>query len=312
VRNQLLLFTCIAPGLLLASSALVCDGERGSPARVDPVPAAAPSPRVDATVPVVSIEPAGPMPGAQPGPELFRRGRLLLDRSGNLVLVDGRRLYRLARDFEALATFELPFGAIDAVAVSDLGEVVVEGDGQLAILDATGAERARFESPPGGEPIAILLDGREVYVELSEHQLLKVGDLDGNPDGSSKALDGWPSRDGSALVDAWVIDAPTETMQVYSRERGGDVDLFSTTLHGSFRGVLRVDTDDAGVVHLVSVAEDGAVRLDCLDPRDGSALGGADLVEAEASQPLAVLGEGGVLYLVEGASGPELRQVACQ
>ncbi len=87
-------------------------------------------------------------------------------------------------------------------------------------------------------------------------------------------------------------------------------------------GIVALDTDRAGIIYLAvlgSTTQDESgtsVTLFCLEPQHGAIVGTTSLpantMPEETFRDLAVLDEGGAIYVVRSGAGVELTRVDCR
>lgn len=247
----------------------------------------------------------------------------MLDRLGNAVRVDLERgaLFRLDRALEPVSELPLPVRRVDDFLVTEAGGLVLldaRADRLIAVIEPSGSLAATLPLEAEEAIVAIDVDGEDILVLGADGRWFRTGFLDGGLDGGRRVLPGRPTRDGARFLDAWVSDE-AQGVQLFTVDRETGEDRLRALPRPAVGRLFLADADASGAIHLVAeVAQPSGPRvvLRCLD-RDGNELGGGALEGLEHGPSdlrgrLAVPDEGGVLYIIDGEDGPELRWVGCE
>lgn len=255
-----------------------------------------------------------------------------VDSKGRVYILDeiNGRVVRRGADGRTETTFNLDQRTPEDIVVAADGSLAVldrHGDQDVALYDASGAEQGKLPlvgsgiSDPG-DVTSILVDGNDVYAELEHNQLVKLGDTRGNPADPRTKLTGRPSRDGTALLSAVILDAALGRARVTSTERATGAVRFNRVLALSpvIHQILLLDSDRTGTVYFAAeVQHPGApatVMLSCLDGATGAVTGGAVLpantLPEESFRDFAVLDDGGVIYALRSPQGVTYQRYNCR
>ncbi len=257
---------------------------------------------------------------------------LAVDGQGHVDILDeiNNRIVRRGPDGQVEGTIPLDQRTPEDIVVAADGSMAVLdrlGDRDVALYDPSGSKRGTLPlvgagiSDPG-EVTSILVDGNDVYAEKEHRQLVKLGDTSGNVANPQTTLSGRPSRDGTALLSAKILDAVAGRVRVTSTERATGKERFARDLAlvPVVHQILLLDTDRAGTVYFAAeVQRPGAqptVMLSCLDGATGTVVGGAVLpantMPEESFRDFAVLDDGGVIYALRSNAGVTYQRYDCR
>lgn len=192
--------------------------------------------------------PEAPMAIAAAGDEL-----LVLDQ------VNGR--VQRFRDGRAISAFTVPDTAQDVALTKDGRVLVLDrlGGGALAIHGANGeliqeiGLRGRGVEDPG-ELTGVFADNDGIYVEREHGTLLRIADSSGAEDAERPELPGRPSRDGSLIVTAAIVDPAAGRVVVTAFDRRTLEPRWSLALalEAMVLRLLLLDSDPDGHVYLAA------------------------------------------------------------
>ncbi len=255
-----------------------------------------------------------------------------VDGKGRVIVLDeiNGRLVRRGADGRPGTDIRLDQPTPEDVTVAKDGSIAVldrHGDKNVALYDASGAVRGKLPLVGGkiadpGEVTGIFTDGNDVYAERRHSELVKLGDTSGTPADPQSTLAGRPSRDGTALLGAVIVDATAGRVRVTSTDRASGATRFSREL-ALFPVVIQIlllDSDRAGTIYFaVELQRPGGaatVTLSCLDGATGDVVGGAVLpantLPEESFRDFAVLDDGGVVYALRSEAGVTYQRYDCQ
>lgn len=251
-----------------------------------------------------------------------------VDAKGRVLVLDeiNDRLVRRTADGKLDAEIRLDQRTPEDVVTARDGSIAVldrHGDKDVALYDESGHKRGTLPLPGDpGDVTAIFTDGNDVYAEQRHSELVKLGDTSGNPASDPGTLAGRPSRDGTALLSAVILDAAAGRVRVTSTERSSGTPRFikDIPLWPVVNQILLLDSDRAGVVYFAAELQRpgaaAAVMLSCLDGATGNVLGGAMLpantLPEESFRDFAVQEEGGVIYALRSDAGVTYQLYDCR
>jgi hypothetical protein len=253
---------------------------------------------------------------------------------GTLVVLDqiNSRLARYDKSGKRLSDT-----SIDAIYPQD---VAVGADGTTAVLDRLKDKNVTLLDSDGrrigslpleGEAIGetggitgVFVDGDDVWVEREHGTLVKVGKTDGTPAEEQEELPGRPSRDGTLLLTAGIIEAGAGRIFVSAINRAVREHQFTREirLEDAVLNLVLLDSDKLGTIYVAAVIGtpepppgNVQVQLVCLDPAQGAPMGGAfmpaNMLADETFRDLVVLDEGGVVYAERTEEGVTYRVYNC-
>lgn len=255
-----------------------------------------------------------------------------VDGKGRVLVLDeiNSRLVRRGADGRPDKQIHLDQLTPEDVVVAKDGSIAVldrHGDKDVALYDASGNQRGKLSlvgtgiSDPGNVT-GIFTDGNDVYAERRHSELVKLGDTSGNPAKPGTTLAGRPTRDGTALLSAVILDASAGRVRVTSTDRASGTPRFSRdiALFPVVIQILLLDSDLAGTVYFaVELQRPGGaatVTLSCLDGATGDVIGGAvipaNTMPEESFRDFAVLDDGGVVYALRSDTGVTYQRYDCQ
>ncbi|HNZ21784.1 MAG TPA: hypothetical protein PLJ27_19925 [Polyangiaceae bacterium] len=259
---------------------------------------------------------------------------LAIGPNGTLTVLDQVN-GRLARyDKNGRRTFDTRLDALypqDVTVASDGTTLVLDRlkDKNVTVLDPNGnvvgqipLEGTSIDEPGG--ITGVFVDGDDVYVEREHGALVKVGTKDGAPAQEPEELPGRPSRDGSLLLSAGIIDPEAGRIFVSAIQRATRDHLFTRELRleEAVMYLVLLDSDKHGTIYVAAVIGnpelspgDVRVQLVCLEPTQGAPVGGAwmpaNTLPDETFRDAVVLDEGGVVYAERTEDGIIYRVYHC-
>jgi hypothetical protein len=257
---------------------------------------------------------------------------LALDGQGRTWVLDeiNRRVVRRGADGSVETAIQLDQRLPEDIAVARDGSIAVLdrlGDKDVTLYDDDGTLRGKLSLAGDGigdtgEVSGVFVDGTDVYVERRHTELVLLGDTSGNPAQPRSSLAGRPTRDGTALLGAAIVDATAGRVRVTSTERDSGKLRFDRELQlwPTVHAILLLDADRAGTIYFATevqrAGQSPTVVLSCLDPQSGVVVGGAMLpantLPEESLRDLAVLDQGGVVYAHRSEAGVTYQQYQCQ
>lgn len=255
--------------------------------------------------------PEGPMSLALAGREL-----LVLDQvNGRLARYDDKG--RLLSTSDASHTVQdLAVGKDGTVAMID--RLV---DKSITLVDSSGrkiGELPLTRVPESGLVTAVVVDGKDVYVEKEHGALVLIGTTDGKPADEATELSGRPTKDGQLLLTAGVSSKPQGRAYLNAFDRKAQTLRFARTI--SFprpsQAIVLLDSDAKGTIYLgVAAGDPGDAYVACLDPGDGHVLGRVVLplshTPEEAFRDFTVGDDGTIAFAVRTEDGVQYRTATC-
>lgn len=255
--------------------------------------------------------------------------------NNELVVLDqvNRRLQRFDSNGRPLSS--------TSIATTTASDVIVDKDGRALVLErytasgiemisADGKTSTKINIKPGlfNEPSAMTAmfttsDG--IYVENDRDSLVRVAAADGQPTSENKKLNGRPTRDGSQLIKAGIIEAKAGTVYVQAHSFSGQLNWeTSLKLPRPLLFILMLDSDFTGNIYLgVEIAEENAqtkelvnvntavLRISKEGKPNGSILLPATRQAADDTfHPLTVGNDGTIYQMVPTAAGLQVNSYA--
>ncbi|MEI7892554.1 MAG: hypothetical protein WCI05_05660 [Myxococcales bacterium] len=261
-----------------------------------------------------------PREGNPEGPTSFAvvaDGLLVLDRvNGRLVRLGGTSI------------------PLDLRAPDDLA---VAADGTMAVLDRLG-DKAIGLFDPQGKPLGklslvgsglpdpglvsgVFIDGNRIYVEREHATLVLVGTTDGRPAESPETLVGRPSKDGTLLLSAGIVDRDAGRMYIAAIDRARGEHRFTRELRlgGAIDTIRMLDTDRRGIIYTAAELElpgrAPEIQVLCLEPERGALLGTATFAAStsaeETFRDFAVTDTGEVVFAFRNDEGVQFLRARC-
>lgn len=255
------------------------------------------------------------------------------DAQGNTWVLDqvNNRLVKLDKNGKPAGEVPLPLQSPQDVAFTKDGTAAVldrNVDGAVALIGPDGKQLGELKVigkgvAQAGALTGVFTDGDDVYVEREHGDLVKLGDSKGKPDPDRPEVPGRPTRDGLSYLSASMSEPTTGGVAVTSIDRATKQHRFTRVvpLGGPILALMLLDTDRSGVIYVggaLEVPPPGApvISILCLDPLDGRPIGRAQLpanVDAdETFRELAVLDEGGVMFLHRTEDDAQLMRADCR
>jgi hypothetical protein len=266
---------------------------------------------------------------------------------GTIHVLDqvNRRIQRFSRDGQPLGSTPLSLlGAQDIALTRDGSYVVMDrlADRTIQVLGPDGRERARL--PITGEGVertgnvtGLFVDGNDVLVEREHGPLVRVGDTDGRAADPREEVPGRPTRDGRAWISAGITDGPAGRLYLNAVARPSREHMYTREIRVPLetRALVMLDSDRQGTIYLGALgaprdpassatastdasapAASERVLLLCIDGATGRTIGQSSLPPNtsvdETFREFTALDEGGVVYMVHGEQGVELRRYDCR
>lgn len=261
---------------------------------------------------------------------------LTVDALGQVWILDqvNERLVKVDRAGKPVGTVPLPVQAAQDVVVTPDGKALVMDrlvDKSIAILGPDGKQVGELPIlgkglEEGGASTGLFSDGKDVYVEREHGDSVRVGTTAGEANRERPEVPGRPAQDGRTYLTAGIVDGRAGAVMVTAVDREGQAHRFTRqlVLGAPVLALNGLDTDRSGVIYLGTIVEQPGstpeapqfgITLLCLDPLDGRPLGQtrfpANTMPEETFRELAVLPEGGVLFLERTEAGPRLMRYSC-
>ena len=263
---------------------------------------------------------------------------LAIDANGVTWVLDqvNDRIVRYGKDGKVLDTIPLTVkGAQDIVIAKDGSALVLDRlvDKRVAILDPNGKPVGSLSLegkglPEGGGATGVFTDGNSVWVEREHERSVRVGDTKGTADSERKEAPGRPTRDGQGFIRAWLGEVPGHRAFVTFSNKEPEAQRFTRQLTTAVTslGVVLLDTDRAGIIYLGLLTGDldpagnpvgdPSITLYCLEPLHGAPIGQTSVAASKAPEEtfreLAVLDEGGVIYMKRSDTGVTMVPLDCR
>lgn len=261
-----------------------------------------------------------PQEGNPEGPmSLVLAGRDLLV----LDQVNGR-LARFDETGRLLGTSDAPTTAQDLAVAKDGTVAMVDRlvGKAVTLVDANGRKvgelplTTRMAEP--GLVTAVVIDGKDVYVEKEHGALVLLGTTDGRPAGEALQLSGRPSKDGALLLTAGLASKAQGRAYLNAVDRKTTSLRFARTIlfPKPSQGIVLLDSDAKGTIYLgVAAGDPGDAYVACLDPGDGHVIGRVVLpmshTPEESFRDFTVGDDGTIAFAVRTDEGVEYRTAKC-
>lgn len=256
--------------------------------------------------------PEGPMSLALAGRDL-----LVLDQvNGRLARYDARG--------RLLSTSDAPTTAQDVAVAKDGTVAMVDRlvGKSVTLVDASGRKigdlplEGRVKHP--GLVTAVVVDGKDVYVEKEHGALVLVGTTDGTAADEGAQLAGRPTKDGALLLTAGLSSKAQGRAYINALDRKtGSLRFARTMLFARpSHAIVLLDSDAQGTIYLgVAGGEPGEAHIACLDPSDGHVTGRFALplshTPEESFRDFTVGDDGTIAFAVRSDEGVEYRTARC-
>jgi sugar lactone lactonase YvrE len=260
-----------------------------------------------------------PQEGNPEGPmSLVLAGRDLLV----LDQVNGR-LARFDRDGRLLSTSDAPTTAQDLAVAKDGTVAMIDRlvGKEITLVDPSGKKIGALplsRLPEPGLVTAVVVDGKDVYVEKEHGSLILIGSTDGKPADDAVQLSGRPSKDGALLLTAGLSSKPQGRAYLNAFDRKTQSLRFARTIlfPKPTQGIVLLDSDAKGTLYLgVAAGEPGDAHLACLDPSDGRVIGRVMLplshTPEESFRDFTVGDDGTIAFAVRTDDGVQYRTARC-
>jgi hypothetical protein len=260
-----------------------------------------------------------PQEGNPEGPmSLVLAGRDLLV----LDQVNGR-LARYDDKGRLLSTSDAPHTVQDLAVGKDGTVAMVDRlvDKTITLVDPSGrkiGELPLTRVPESGLVTAVVVDGKDVYVEKEHGALVLIGGTDGKPADEAVELSGRPSKDGALLLTAGLSSKPQGRAYVNAFDRKTQALRFARTVlfPRPSQAIVLLDSDAKGKIYLgVAAGDPGDAYIACLDPADGHVLGRVVLplshTPEEAFRDFTVGDDGTIAFAVRTDDGVQYRTATC-
>ncbi len=260
---------------------------------------------------------------------------LALDAQGRIVVLDSvnGRIVRYDAQGRVVGTLATTQSAPQEIATARDGSLLVMdrlADKSVAILDADGHLKGELPvtgkgMEQGGSATGLFVDDTGVYVEREHSQLVRIGDVSGQPDAARPELDGRPSRDGRSLLSAGVVDPAAGRLWLRRLDRASGALVFQkqVVLDSPYFAILLLDSDRAGTIYVgvhsgrevaPGDVRDEAVQVACVGPTGdlrGVARMPANTMPEEIFRELEVQDDGTILHLEISDEGATVRAYRC-
>ncbi len=255
--------------------------------------------------------PEGPMSLALAGRDL-----LVLDQ------VNGR-LARYDDKGRLLSTSDAPTTAQDLAVGKDGTVAMIDRlvDKNVTLVDASGRKIGTLpltNVPDPGLVTAVVVDGKDVYVEKEHGALVLIGSTDGKPADDATQLSGRPSKDGTLLLTAGLSSPPLGRAYLNAFDRKAQALRFARAIPfpRPSHAIVLLDSDAKGTIYLgVAAGDPGDAYVACLDPGDGHVLGRVTLplshTPEEAFRDFTVGDDGTIAFAVRTEDDVQYRTATC-
>lgn len=249
------------------------------------------------------------------------------DGAGGVLIVDGvnGRLVLRGPDGDARVLASPLAATTDVAALPGGGFALLDRlvDRAVAVVDPVGNLRAKLPLPgaagESGLLTGVFASQAGVCVEREHGACVPVATTSGEPAAASGELPGRPAADGTSILHAGIVAAPSVRVHIARNEGFPPHHVFSREVlfQGSVRSIDFLDATRAGElflgVTLDSRPEEHLVL--CLaaatgDERARVTIPASPLPD-EVTRAFAALPEGGFVYLFRTAGGAELRRYTC-
>lgn len=261
-----------------------------------------------------------PQEGNPEGPmSLVLAGRDLLV----LDQVNGR-LARYDETGRLRGTSDAPTTAQDLAVAKDGTVAMVDRlvGKAVTLVDANGRKVGELplttRMPEPGLVTAVVIDGKDVYVEKEHGALVLIGTTDGKPASEALQLSGRPSKDGALLLTAGLSSKAQGRAYLNAVDRKTTSLRFARTIlfPKPSQGIVLLDSDAKGTIYLgVAAGDPGDAYVACLDPGDGHVLGRVVLpmshTPEESFRDFTVGDDGTIAFAVRTDDGVEYRTATC-
>lgn len=256
--------------------------------------------------------PEGPMSLVLAGRDL-----LILDQ------VNGR-LARYDETGRLRSTSDAPTTAQDLAVAKDGTVAMVDRlvGKAVTLVDANGRKvgelplTTRMAEP--GLVTAVVIDGKDVYVEKEHGALVLLGTTDGKPAEEAVQLSGRPSKDGALLLTAGLASKAQGRAYLNAVDRKTTSLRFARTIlfPKPSQGIVLLDSDAKGTIYLgVAAGDPGDAYVACLDPGDGHVIGRVVLpmshTAEESFRDFTVGDDGTIAFAVRTDESVEYRTAQC-
>ncbi|MDW8250558.1 MAG: hypothetical protein RMJ98_14780 [Myxococcales bacterium] len=198
---------------------------------------------------------------------------------------------RITRWKDGKAQVVVELGGLEAA------DLAVAPDGSIAVLDRlVNKEVAIFKDgkrmgslpldperfPEPGTVTGVFVEGEEVWVEKEHGPLIRLGTLSGALSNDQEELPGRPSRDGTLLLSAGIVDQEQGRAYVAAFDRAKGEARFTRqlTFPGVLTTIVALDSDRTGTIYLAVTVEQGTIpvtSVTCLEPARGDPLGAVQI-----------------------------------
>lgn len=234
------------------------------------------------------------------------------------------RLARYDATGRLLGTSDAPTTAQDLAVGKDGTVAMVDRlvGKAVTLVDANGRKVGELplgaRLPEPGLVTAVVIDGKDVYVEKEHGALVLVGTTDGKPANEAVQLSGRPSKDGALLLTAGLSSKPQGRAYLNAIDRKTTALRFARTIlfPRPSQGIVLLDSDAKGTIYLgVAAGDPGDAHVACLDPTDGHVLGRVALpmshTPEESFRDFTVADDGTIAFAVRTDDGVEYRTATC-
>ncbi len=212
-------------------------------------------------------------------------------------------------------------------------DIAVGKDGTVAMVDRLVGKTVTLVDPNGrkvgelplgpriSEPglvTAVVVDGKNVYVEKEHGALLLLGTTDGKPADDATQLSGRPSKDGALLLTAGLSSKAQGKAYLNAIDRKTSALRFARAVQfpRPAQAIVLLDSDAKGTLYLgVAAGEPGDAHVACLDATDGHVLGRVALplshTPEESFRDFTVGDDGTIAFAVRTEDSVQYRTARC-
>jgi hypothetical protein len=212
-------------------------------------------------------------------------------------------------------------------------DIAVAKDGTIAMVDRLVGKAVTLVDPNGrkigelplgaripepGLVTAVVVDGKNVYVEKEHGALVLIGTTDGKPADDETQLSGRPSKDGTLLLTAGLSSKALGRayLNVIDRKTASLRFARAVQFPRPAQAIVLLDSDAKGTLYLgVAAGDPGSAHVACLDPGDGHVIGRVMLplshTPEESFRDFTVGDDGTIVFAIRSEENVQYRTAHC-